>query len=428
MKTRAELTTKILSKKPLFALDLGTTKFCLACLFIDQYGQPQLEVISVPAQGMRRGMLSDLPKAEAGLQELIERAEDQLQLDIDQVVVGIAGSHLASQLTSSSISLPTEVVSPNDVALLDRQVREQYQIKSRELLHAVGCGYRIDSREPIENPVGFSGRILNGDYLIIDADKSYLRDVVGLCNRCGLAVAQLFSEPFASASVTVADELKQAGVVVADIGGGTTDGIVFIDGLPRQCFTVNIGGVLMSKDIAVGINCEEQEAERIKHYILNLNEMAKSEARLDFRSATGETKSFSYEQLLQIIVPRIDELAQLLVEQLRSYRGQLKGGILLTGGGSRIEGLANYLSNRFMIPVQASEPKLSVPYSPTQSKNASGNDIDTLFTRRLSSQYATVLGLLNLEFGRLLHEKDQDRGTWPKRYLSQFINWLRELS
>lgn len=389
--------------KNLFALDLGTTKFCLAAL-LWQGDKHTLEVIEIPADGMHRGMVADVSRAERCLGELIDKAEKQLNLTIDKVIVGVAGSHLRGYMTQHSVDIHRQVCQPRHVQRILEEVESKEENPFREILHSVPIGYRIDHREEIDNPIGFTGSQLTGRFFIIDSDKDYLKDLIRICNSNGLEVLRLYSEPFASASVSVDDEAKNLGIAIADIGGGTTDGIIFQNGKPVDAFTVNIAGSMMTKDLAVGLNISFAEAERIKHQF-----------GLSFYSQDREARTTldpMSKKAFIILGSRIHELGAHLANELKEYRGLLGGGIMLTGGGSQVQGIAPFMEDRFKVLVRTRGPQIA------GIQPANG---------LLTSRHATVLGLLNLEIGRQ-HTQRQHQGSWSRRYIDQFVNWIRELS
>lgn len=389
--------------KQLFALDLGTTKFCLAALIWGQ-GQPRLEIVEIAADGMHRGMVSDFSKAERCLGQLIESAEKQFGLLIDKVLVGVAGSHLQSSIQHHSLDIGHQTCQLRHQKRLLEETENRAESPFRELLHCVPIAYRIDSREETDNPLGFTASKLAARYFTIDADRDYLRDIIRVCNANGLEVQRLYSEPFASASVTVADEAKHLGLAIADIGGGTTDGIIFQNSKPVQSFTINIAGSMMTRDLAVGLNVNLEEAEAIKHryglsyYITPQNLRDKLDPMA--------------KKVFVILGSRIHELGAHLAAELKSFRGQLGAGILLTGGGSQVLGIDQFLADRFKIQVRISTPQLNV---------------DQVGFNQFTTRQATALGLLNLELGRRVSAQRMD-GFWSKRYLDQFVNWIRELS
>jgi cell division protein FtsA len=389
--------------KNLFALDLGTTKFCLAAL-LWQGDKPRLELVDIPADGMHRGMVADISRAERCLGELIEKAEKQLNTTIDKVVVGVAGSHLRGYMTSHSSALNRQNCQHRHIQRMIEEVEAKEENPFREILHCVPVGYKIDHREEIDNPLGFTGSQLTGRFFVIDSDKDYLKDLIRICNSNGLEVSRLYSEPFASASVSVDDEAKQLGIAVADIGGGTTDGIIFQNGKPVNAFTINIAGSMMTKDLAVGLNLSFAEAEKVKHHF--------GLAYLKHQQDPSVPLDPMTKRVFVILGSRIHELGAHLANELKDYRGLLGGGILLTGGGSQVQGIDSFMADRFKVKVSTKVPQLTAV---------------THTSDQVNSRHATALGLLNLELGRFYTQR-QNQGSWSKRYLDHFVNWIRELS
>lgn len=389
--------------KNLFALDLGTTKFCLAALHW-QGETSKLELVDIPADGMHRGMVSDISRAERCLGELIEKAEKQLNLTIDKVVVGVAGSHLRGYLTSHSLPLNRQNCTHRHVQRMIEELETKEENPFREILHCVPIAYKIDHREEIDNPLGFTGSQLTGRFFVIDSDKDYLKDLIRICNANGLEVSRLYSEPFASASVSVDEESKQLGIAIADIGGGTTDGIIFQNGKPVNAFTINIAGSMMTKDIAVGLNLSFGEAEQIKHHF-GLN-------YLKHQRQTGLPLDPMAKRVFIILGSRIHELGAHLANELKEYRGLLGGGIILTGGGAQVQEIDQFMADRFKIKVTTRVPHLTA-VKPMEGK--------------INSRHATALGLVNLELGRY-YTLRQNHGSMPRRYIDHFVNWIRELS
>jgi len=401
----------------LFALDLGTTKFCIAALRTFSTGQaPLLETISVPAAGMRRGMVADLEKAATAIASLLEAAEKQFDCDIRSVVVGIAGSHLGGKKITSSLALEGAAVTFQSLKTMSQQAEVQNQVVDREILHTIPLHFRIDNRDAIENPVGFSGRMLHGEYFLINADQPYLKDIVRLCNQCGLEVKKLYSEPFASASVTVDDVKKEVGVVIADIGGGTTDGIVFQQSKPCGAFSVNIAGSMMTSDLAIGLNLSPAEAERVKVFFGLSPDQNRS---LNVRNLNGEIKQITGRDVFPILGSRIYELGTALVKELITYKGKLGAGLLLTGGGSEVQGIDTFLHRYIKIPVAKVFPSLPTVNSATNEPRSS---------LVYPSKFATALGLLNLEICRLQESAHDQQSGWPMKYVNHLKMWLRELA
>ena len=235
------------------ALDLGTTKFCIAV--VQNQGSdiaPRLKIISVPARGMRKGMLADFTEAQEALSALLDLAEQELSIFITKVCVGVAGSHLKSNIVEHKTSLASE--SPINHEVLDEienHLRLSHGCKLSNVIYTQALAYKLDGREWIDNPIGFSGNDLLSKHFIIRADRNYLNDIIRLCGNCGVEVSRVFAEPLASSSVLVTQH-KLVGVV-ADIGGGTTDGIVSTP-QTSKLFATNVGGNLIANDLVLGLN------------------------------------------------------------------------------------------------------------------------------------------------------------------------------
>lgn len=391
----------------IFALDLGTTKFCMAALKISPT-EKSLDIFEVPAAGMKRGMLVDFNEARNALNQLVEKIEKSLKTDVREVVVGVAGSHLRGKTIEKLLSIGDKEISDSHLDTLLDKAELSAKEDGRELLHCIPVHFKIDDREPIMNPVGLSGNSLSARYFIIDADLSYLKDMIRLCNLAALKVTQVYSEPFASASVTVDDTQKDVGIAVADIGGGTTDGIVYQKGRPVDVFTVNIAGSLMSQDLSAAFMIGPHQAESLKTEVGLLGEVGRD---ISFQDLNGKSITRSSLECSDVLGSRVLELGAYLASSLRPYKGQLAGGLLFTGGGSRLKGLNEFLAARFKINVETAWPdceKLGV-------------------SRELGGRYATVIGLLNLEVGRLKTSSEENQN-WASKYLVSFFNWMKELS
>jgi len=402
----------------LVALDFGTTKFCLATVR-EAPGAAgyAVETVSVPAEGMRRGMVANIQEAKAALRDLLEQGEKQFGMDVERVVVGVAGSHLASRIVTETCDVAGDTVDSKDLQNLVDKVEAAHQQEGREILHTVPIGYRVDQRETVDDPQGFRGKTLSGDFFLIDADKYYLKDLVDLCNDSGLQVVRLYSEPFASASVTVPDSYKQLGVAVADIGGGTTDGIVFKNGRPLGAFTVNVAGKLMTNDLAIGLTVSPEVAETVK---IRFGIRPREGDQVEVQDIRGQSRLVHGGLVLPVLVPRVHELCGLIARSLLPFRGSLGGGLLLTGGGADVKGIAEYFQAKLGVPVARARPVLQ-PGGKIDSDEA-------LAKSAHPTKHATVIGLLNLELCRLGDLQKVRKSSWTNRYLGQLVNWIKELS
>ncbi|MEY4630335.1 MAG: hypothetical protein RIQ81_455 [Pseudomonadota bacterium] len=417
----------------IYAIDLGTSKFCIARVNPAAFGanglNPSAQVIdslAVPARGTRRGMIVEFNSALECLAGLVEQAESRWDCDIEHAVVGIAGSHLRSHVAKGSIALRADQpITGEALRKLNEQMVSSFSTSNaasqRDLLDAVATGWQVDQRDPVDDPTGFSGSTLSADFLMIDADKGYLRDVVRLVNGAGIRVTRLVSEPLASAHVCAGTEFRSLGCCVVDIGGGTSDGLVFVNGKPALAFSVPMAGFSMTADLSVALNIPHREAERIKT-IYGLS--ASAAESITVESIHGAQKQVSGELVARIIEARCKELTIAVAKQLVPFKGKLGGGILLTGGGSQLQGLPELMSASMKVPVKAINPKFVDP--------APGS----LVTTRLAPKFATALGLLVLSMDENLAQSKGESADGnftgaalpAPSLITRLRDWLKDMS
>jgi cell division protein FtsA len=407
-------------QKEFLTLDLGTTKFCIGYLAIPEDWQNESAICHfqfAPSAGFKKGMLVEFAEAKQKLAPLIQQAETRLGRAIDSVVLGISGSHLSSRIVTIQENLAGAKIDATVLAKM-RTKAERRPSLNKDIIHVIPIYYQIDQRPSGDSPLGLSGEQIMGSFLVIEADSFYLRDIVHLCNEVGLEVSRLYCEAFASSQVISNVEQKQQGCVILDIGGGSSDGIVYHLGKPKGIFTANIGGQHMTGDISIGLNLPWHEAEQVKTFFC-LNHLAEKEAVIAVRNIHGESKNITMAQVYPILVPRLEELVNQVNSRIHPIKASLKGGILLTGGGSRLEGICEIftrLSGLETRTYQPQFPKLDAKKSlliPNQD---------------YSGVYATSLGMLALETEMADLQSVQNQGKTKTRYLRRFLNLLKELS
>ena len=391
------------------ALDLGTTKFCLATLNNQGRTSPHsINMLSVDADGMHRGMLSDFEKARKALMTLITLAEGEQKTSISKIAVGIAGSHLKSDTFLLHKSFPPRRL---DEAFLQKANLEAMASKNQHgmiTLHTVPVAYKPDNREWMENPCNFQCASLKVKYFRISADRHYVSDIITLCNQLGLEIRSVYAEPWASSQICLNSKQKKEGVMLADIGGGTTDGIIFQNQHPAGLFTVNIGGILMTRDLSVGLKVPYQRAEQIKF------------SRGLHSGCEGTTsEGFWVDKILGC---RIRELAHYLRKEMLLVSPPLPSKIILTGGGSGVKGLSHEFSKILKVPVQVVSPDPDL--LPEGSQFIPGQE----FVQLRHPKFATVSGMLILELKNIIRARNPGRYHYAERFFRQICHWIRELS
>jgi cell division protein FtsA len=395
-------------KKNIFALDLGTTKFCLGK--IDFQSEQKIDLVAVPAMGMHRGMVSGFEAAKASLIELLHAAEDRFQTDILSVAVGVAGAHLRSEVIRTSYDLEGRRVEGELLDELYQKSKLDIRSPSRENMHFIPVGYQIDDRKFQDEPIGFRGSKLHLEFLKIDGDQYYLQDVMSLCNEAGLKVERFIAEPVASASVTLSEEHKDLGTVMLDIGGGTSDGILFKGKRPIKIFTLDIGGKMITRDLCLGLGIKEESAESLKR-MAGLDLTKRSQTFVG--SGLDDTScQVDFARIYQILAPRAMEMAEKINAELGPYKSYLGTGLVLTGGGSLIPGLDLIFAKLLGMRVQRLQPSIL------------GKTDDA---KVFPEKYATCLGMLNLQLAAAQKNKFNNKmGT--SGYFSKFVNWIKELT
>lgn len=409
----------------MFALDLGTSKFCIARLVENSANESGfgIDSLAVPAKGTKKGMVVDFQATSQCLLALIEEAEHRWNCDISSVVVGIAGSHIRSHVAKGSIGLdPHVTIDRKALHNLEEQMHSAFATsnaaQTRDLLDCVPIFYQVDQRDPLDDPTGFSGSQLGGDFLMIDSDRGYLRDIVRLVNAAGLTVDRLVSEPLASAFVCAGEDFRELGCCVVDIGGGTSDGLVFTNGKPSLAFSVPMAGFSVTSDLAIAFNLPLREAERIKTiYGLTSGQMD----RIAAEDIHGQQKNIPGFAVAEVLQARCRELTIAVAKHLVPFKGRLGGGVLLTGGGSQLSGLAEVMHKSIKIPVKTVQPKWHNPNGSNPTK-----------AERMAPKFATALGLLVLGIeGSNRKDQDTERGRLPAPtigLMNKLRAWLREMS
>ena len=404
---------------PIFALDLGTTKFCLATLvYPPKGGRARIEKVVVPSGGMRRGMVCHMQEAEKALDHLLSLAEQKFKQDVKKVYLGVAGSHLKGRLARATLDIGGDAITEEDQHAILAKCQQGCD-PAYEVLHNIPITFQVDSREFVDCPLGFSGDFLRGESFVIEADKNYLKDLIRLCNGCGLTVQKLYAEPYASAMVTVPYEQKQQGVIVADIGGGTTDGIVFKGGKPIKLFTANVGGQLMTRDLATCLRLSMEDAHQMKHHF-GLEHLSQNPSveRITVQQTTGRAVQVSAGHVYMVLSCRIMELFEMILHELGPLKELMSSGMIITGGGSELKNIGPFISKQQALYVSKNKPHLPKMANETPSPHE---------RTTISTPYATVAGLLYLAW---LHEQKNVVAIKSKATLQirSFWTWIKEIA
>ena len=360
-------------------LDIGTTK---TCMVVATNGPAGLEIVGfgeAPTLGMRKGVVVDLDETIKSIEAAVERAERMAGLHFSEAVVGITGDHIRSTNNRAVVAVTGEdrEVTSSDV----RRVIDASKIinlpSDRQIIHALPRYFTVDGQEGVSDPVGMSGGRLEVDTHIVTGSSSFITNVLKCVERAGLEARSVVFEPLASSAATLLPEEKQVGVVLLDIGGGTTDIAVYSLGSAIYTATIPVGGNVLTSDISLGLKTTLAEAEAVKKRVgARENGEPFAVRTLDGRATREHTTG----ELRQIVVPRVVETLRMARQKIVENvpRDLVLGEIVLTGGGALLPGIEPLAEEVFNLPVRV----------------GAANTIGGLTESMTSPQYATAVGLV----------------------------------
>lgn len=350
-------------KKIIAGLDIGTSK--IVCLVGEIQQDGEIEVISIgthPSTGLKKGVVVDIKATVRSIQRAVEEAELMAGCQIHSVFAGIAGSHINSLNSHGIVAIKDGEVTQGDV---DRVIDAAQAVAipaDRKILHILPQEFIIDEQEGIHQPVGMSGVRLEARVHMVTGAVSAAQNIEKCVRHCGLEVCDLTLEQLASSYAVLSDDEKELGVCLVDIGGGTTDIAVFTDGSIRHTAVIPIAGDQVTNDIAVALRTPTVHAEEIKiRYGCALTQLAAPDETIKVASIGDRPpRTLSRQTLAEVIEPRYEELLQLIQAELRrsGFDNLLAGGIVMTGGSSKVEGLIDLAEEVFHMPVRLGIPQL----------------------------------------------------------------------
>ncbi len=395
-------------------LDIGTTK---TCAVVAVEGPNGLEIVGVgeaPSLGMRKGVVVDLEETIKSIEAATEKAERMAGLHVGDVYVGITGDHIRSTNNRAVVATSNE---DREVSHVDvRRVIDASKIinlpADRQIIHALPRYFTVDGQEGVEDPVGMAGGRLEVDTHIITGGTTFITNVLKCVHRAGLEAAGLVFEPLASSAATLMADEKQVGVVLLDIGGGTTDIAVYSLGSAIFTATIPVGGNILTNDISLGLKTSLAEAEDVKKQygagVAEDGEQTFSVHGLDGRT----TKEVTTQQLRAIVVPRVLETLRMSKQKIVENipRDLVLGEVVITGGGSLLPGLTPIAEDVFGLPTRVGVPSM----------------VSGLTDAMSQPQYATAIGLVLFGANGEMEETNGHRRNGGT-IVTKIRNWFADL-
>jgi cell division protein FtsA len=341
-------------------LDIGTTKICAVVAEPTATGVDVIGIGTHPSRGLRKGVVVDIDATVDSIKHAVEEAELMADCEITSVYAGIAGGHIEGFNSHGIVAVKDQEVSETDVRRVIDAAKAVAIPMDREVIHVIPQEYIIDDQDGIREPLGMSGVRLEAKIHIVTAAVTSAQNIVKCANKAGLNVVDIVLEPLASAEAVLADDERDLGVCLIDIGGGTTDIALFADGAIKHTCVLGLGGYHVTNDIAVGLRTPFEEAERIKkRFGAASARLLGSDDVITVPSVGGRRpREVSRKILCDIIEPRIDEILTLSRQEIvkAGLQDRIPSGLVLTGGCAALSGIGDLAEEIFEAPVRVGQP------------------------------------------------------------------------
>ncbi len=346
------------------AIDVGTTKVCT--LVAEPSDEGELRIVGVglaPSKGLRKGVVLDVEQATRAIAESVRKAERASGYAIDSAHVGISGSHISGLNSKgiAAISRGERIIVQDDINRAMEAARAIAIPPNRELLHAIPRRYAVDEQDGVRNPLGLRGFRLEVEAHIVVGASTSIHNLVECVRAAGVSVQHLIVQAIAAGEAVLTEPERDLGVALIDIGGGTTDMAVFIDGSVWHTVVLPVGGNHLTQDIAVGLRTPFTVAENLKvQYGHAIPDSIAPDELIDATSfGDSSHRSVSRAKLSEIIRARAEEMLELTMREIKrsGYDGLLPAGVVLCGGTSQLAGIKDLARETIGLPVRIGSPR-----------------------------------------------------------------------
>lgn len=373
-------------------LDIGTTKICVTVG--RRSGTNKVEILGIgkaESSGVNRGMVANIQKTVTSIMKAVEEAESQSNVSIQVVHVGIAGQHIKSLQHRGILTRRDDTeIGRKDIEQLIEDMYKLVLPPGEEIIHVLPQEFTIDNEPGIKEPIGIAGRRMEANFHIISGLVSAVKNINKCVENAGLHAYELVLEPLASSSAVLDEQEKDAGVVLVDIGGGTTDLAIFHEGIIRHTAVIPLGGNIVTEDIKQGCSVLRNQAEllKIKFGSALANENKDNEVICVPGLRGREHKEISVKNLAYIIEARMIEIIEHVYYEIQAsgFEGKLIGGIVITGGGAQLKHLVQLVEY-----VTGLESRVGFPNEHLAKNEELPKKV---FDELKSPLYATSIGLL----------------------------------
>jgi cell division protein FtsA len=348
--------------KYLVGLDIGSTKTCAIIVELTEDAPKFLGLGAAESKGLRKGVIVNLDATVSSIRRAVEEAESAAGVPVESAILGVAGSHIKGVNSRGGISLGQRQrdVQRDDVRRAVEAARGISLPEDREILHVLPQDFLLDSQNHLRDPIGMVGQRLEVNVHIVTSAISATQNLVTAANRAGVVVSDTVLEPLAAAESSLTQDERELGCCLLDIGGGSTDLILFVGGMVRHAGSVPIGGDHFTNDLAVGLRTPIPGAERIKRdYACAFRDAVGEDRSIEIASVGDRPPRSIFTRMLNdIIEPRAHELLSMIRDEIKraGLDKQIPAGIILAGGASRLGGLSELADSMFSLPVRLATP------------------------------------------------------------------------
>ena len=350
MKKRSNLTS----------IDVGTTKICTTIAEVNDSGDVYVVGVGVtPSNGLHKGLVVNINEAREAIRASVRKAEQACNFKVESAYLGVTGRHVSSINNRGVVAITRNdrLVRPEDLKRVLSSAQSVSVPNDRRLLHVIPRGYSVDGQVGVKNPVGMYGFRLDVETHIVTAAATSIQNLVKCVRGIGIDIDDLILEPLASSEAVLTEDEKQVGVVLADIGGGTTDICVFKDGSIYHSAILPVAGYQLTRDVAIGLGLPFDVAEEMKKRYGSV--MPVYESKMETANPISEDgHGVSYQDLCDIIRARVEEVLRLILLELPSsdYESLVPAGLVLTGGSSNLSGIETLGREILRLPVRVGVP------------------------------------------------------------------------
>lgn len=393
-------------------IDVGTTKICTLVARVEENKKFRILGVGIePSQGMRKGVVVDLDATTKAISRSIDKAERTSGLEVTSAQVSLAGSHVSSINSQGASGVTGGIIDQNDVFRALDAAKAVSIPHNRDIVHVIQRGFSVDGQDGIHKPIGMHGYRLEVEAHIITASSTSLDNLEQCVNAAGAQVEAFVLNPLASAEAVMTDTEREMGSLVCDIGGGTTDLAIYINGDVWHTMVMGVGGNHITSDIAHGLRLPLEQAEQVKleHGNLLHTEYDKDEMFQIRPFGDEESVEIRQRDLAMIIEARVEEIFSYVMREIKrsGYDGLLPAGMVLTGGTSALPGISRFARDMFNFPVRVAEP---------------GNMVG--MTDQLHSPaYSTSVGLL--EWTVLMNTVSYEKDNYRKQMRDEAVDWSK---